>query len=104
MQSRNDMELPDALFGAPGLVQNVRNGHLIGAGLAFAPAECAELAAIDAEVRGIDVHVLDEIHPVGVLLLRNIGGHAAEGKEIEGTEQLICRPRGKAAGWKILYL
>ena len=37
----------------------------------------------DGHLGGVDVHVLDEVHTVGVLVLRNMGGHSTECEQIE---------------------
>ena len=87
METGHDMELMDAFSGTARLVQDIIDGHLIGARFSLAPAERAELAAIHADVRRIDVHVLDEIDPVAVLLLCNMGGHATEREEIVRFEE-----------------
>ena len=87
MKSRHDMEFPDAFFGAACFAQDILDGHLVSARFTFAPAESAEFAAVDAEVRGVDMHVLDKVHPVGVLSLRSVGSHSAEDQKVMRAEQ-----------------
>jgi hypothetical protein len=77
-------------------VQNIVDAHFVRPGFALAPAERAELAAVYTDVRGIDVHVPDEIDPVAVLLLRNMSGHASEREKISGFEKLDPVLPGKA--------
>jgi hypothetical protein len=88
MKTGNDVELTYAFFSAPAFIKDILDAHLVCAGLTLASAESAELAPVDADVRGIDVHVPNEMRAVPVLLLRNLRGHAAERKEIVRFEQL----------------
>ncbi len=82
------MEFPHAFFSATCLVEYVLDTHLVRAGLALAPAECAEFAAVHTDVGRIDVHVLDEIHTVSVLLFCHVGCQASEQKDVIGLEKI----------------
>ncbi len=82
-----DMELMHAFTRPARLVQDIIDGHLICARFSLTPAERAELASIDADVRWIDVHVLDEIDPVAVLVLCNMGGHSTKREQVVRFEE-----------------
>jgi len=82
------MELTHTFSRTARLIQDIVDAHIIGSGLAFAPAERAELASINADVRWIDVHVLDEMDTVAVLVLRDMGSHATERKQVVRTKEL----------------
>jgi len=87
METGHDMELPDPGTGVPCLVHDVLYRHFVRTCFSLAPAERAELAPVHAEIRGIDVHVLNKVDPVSVLSRSGRGGHAAKGKEIVRGEQ-----------------
>jgi hypothetical protein len=96
VKSRYDMELPHAFFSAPRLFENILDTHLVSAGLALAPAECAELASVHTDVRGINVHVLDEVDLVLVFFLSNMGSHATEQEKIIRFEEVNTIFTGEA--------
>jgi len=87
METGHDMELPDPGTGVPRLVHDVLYRHFVCACFSLAPAERAELAPVHAEIRGINVHVLNEVDPVGVLSRGCVGGQSAEEEEVMGCEE-----------------
>ena len=87
MESGDDVELPDIFRCTAGLLQNILECHLVGAGFSLGFTECAELALVHAYVRWIDVHIPDEIDPVAVLFVSDVGRHATESKQVIRPEE-----------------
>ncbi len=82
MKTRDDMEFAHSFSSRPGLVHDILDGHFIRPRFSFAPAESAEFAAVDTDVRRIDVHVLDEVYVITVFLPGNVACHVSEREEI----------------------
>jgi hypothetical protein len=91
-----DMELMDTVTRPARLVQDILYGHLICARFSLTPAERAEFASIDADVCRIDVHVLDEIDPVAILVLCDMGGHSTKREEVVRSEKCDAVISGEA--------
>ncbi len=87
MKPGDDMKFTYTRAGAPGFLQDIIYAHLVRARFALAAAECAEFAAIHADIRRVDVHVLHEINLVPVLLFADMGRHAAECEQVAGFEE-----------------
>ncbi len=88
MEAGDNMKFTHAFFGASGFLQNIVDAHLVCAGFAFAPAERTEFAAVYADVRWIDVHVLHEMHTIPILPSGDVGGHTPEGEKVVRLEEL----------------
>jgi hypothetical protein len=82
-----DMELMYTFTRPARLVKDIIDGHLICARFSLTPAERAELASIDADVSWIYVHVLDEIDPVAVLVLCDMGCHSTKREQVVRFEE-----------------
>jgi len=72
------------LFGPP---QDLFHRHRVGEGLVLAPAERAELAPVDADVRRIDVPVHVEVDPVAVAPAVREVSHLAHRQDVPRPEE-----------------
>jgi hypothetical protein len=61
--------------------------HRVRARRVLLPPEGAQLAACNANVRGIDVAVHVEVHHVAVHLLANVVGHVAQAQQVGRLEK-----------------
>ena len=87
MESGNNVELSDMFLSGARLLQNILECHLVGAGFSLGFTEGTEFTPVHANVRRIDVHIPDEIDPVTVLFVSDVGRHATQSKQVIRPEE-----------------
>ena len=97
VDAADDVDLADRLVQPlTDLGADLVQAHLVGQRVTLGTAEGAELAQVGADVRVVDVLVVDEVGAVAVLPLADDVGEVAEGEDVRVVVEATAVVQGQA--------